>query len=140
MPKVGLTEAPWLDCGLKAFSESLPPEYFQSDVWLVRGDLGERGTTATMTRENFVLSARAILGEALDAADGGVNDFGHALECGGQHLRAEGPDRQGDGALAPQGWRGLIWICVVRHSAGPTSSPRKLRQFRRSQPPRDGEV
>ena len=26
------------------------------------------------------------------------------------------------------------------HSAGPTSSPRKWRQFRRSQPPRDGEI
>eukprot|EP00959_Pyramimonas_sp_CCMP1952_P372994 7811023-Pyramimonas_sp.AAC.1 len=41
---------------------------------------------------------------------------------------------------APQGWRGRIWVWVRRHSAGPPSSPRKRRQFRRSQPLRDGEV
>eukprot|EP00959_Pyramimonas_sp_CCMP1952_P248572 5195851-Pyramimonas_sp.AAC.1 len=39
----------------------------------------------------------------------------------------------------PQGRRGLPQVCAVPHSAGPNSSPRKWRQFRRSQPPRDGE-
>ena len=34
-----------------------------------------------------------------------------------------------------QGWRGRIWICVGPHNAGPPSSPRKWRPFRRSQPP-----
>eukprot|EP00959_Pyramimonas_sp_CCMP1952_P052588 1099444-Pyramimonas_sp.AAC.1 len=41
---------------------------------------------------------------------------------------------------APQRWRGLISVPVGRHSAGHPSSPRKWRQFHRSQPRRDGEV
>ena len=41
---------------------------------------------------------------------------------------------------APQGRGGLMVIPVRRHSAGPPRSLRKWRQFRRSQPPRDGEA
>ena len=40
---------------------------------------------------------------------------------------------------APQGRRGPTLICVRHHCAGPPRSPRKWRQFRRSEPPRDGE-
>eukprot|EP00959_Pyramimonas_sp_CCMP1952_P401424 8411374-Pyramimonas_sp.AAC.1 len=38
-----------------------------------------------------------------------------------------------------QGYGGLLWIRVARHCAGPSSRPRKWRQFHSSQPPRDGE-
>ena len=31
--------------------------------------------------------------------------------------------------------RGLVWMCVRRHSAGPPRSPRRWRQFHRSRPP-----
>ena len=41
---------------------------------------------------------------------------------------------------ATQGGRGLAQICAVPYSAGHTSIPRKRRQLRISQPPRDGEV
>ena len=41
---------------------------------------------------------------------------------------------------APQERRGLMVIPVRRHCAGPPRSLRKWQQFRRSQPPRDGEV
>ena len=41
---------------------------------------------------------------------------------------------------APEGRRGLVVIRVRHPSAGPPRSPRKRRQFCRSQPPKDGEV
>ena len=51
-----------------------------------------------------------------------------------------GPNRQrGSSRGKAAGGRGR-GICVARRYAGPPSSPRTLRQFRRSQPPRDGEV
>ena len=39
-----------------------------------------------------------------------------------------------------QGRRGLMVVPVRRQSAGPPRNPRKWRQFRRSQPLRDGEA
>ena len=51
-----------------------------------------------------------------------------------------GPNRQrGSSRGKDAGGQGR-GICLARRYAGPPSSPRKWRQFRRSQPPRDGEV
>ena len=41
---------------------------------------------------------------------------------------------------SPQGRRGFILVCVWHHPAGPPRNPRSWRQFRSSQPPRDGEA
>ena len=78
----------------------------------------------------------------------GATATGSKRTCGGWERRA-GERRVGSRTVstaskvatvsqiaAPQGSRGLICVWVRRHSAGPPSSPRKRRQFRRSQPPR----